>query len=325
MERILSVDDLRITFETYAGTIHAVNGMSFDICQGEIFGLVGESGCGKSVTGRAIMRVLTDTGEISGGGITYQRQDLLSKSEGEMKSIRGKQMAMVFQDPSASLNPVFTIGNQINHILRHHTGMDKKAARQRALELFDSVALPDAEDIYQAYPHQLSGGMQQRVMIAMALSSGAELLIADEPTTALDVTIQAQILDLLVDLRDREGIAVLLITHNLGVVSKTCDRVAVAYAGRIVETGPTRKILHNMVHPYTCGLLSALPTRQSKGQLLQPIAGQVPNGLRFPQGCAFAPRCAIARDLCLQSRPEMQKVDDQGHGVACHYYQEVAE
>lgn len=324
MNSLLALKNLHITFTTYAGTIHAVNGMTFAIEKGEIFGLVGESGCGKSVTGLAIMRALTDTGKVTGGSILYKGEDLLLKSESTMKKIRGKQIAMIFQDPSASLNPVFTIGNQINRIIRHHTGLKQKSARQRALELFDSVALPDPEDIYQAYPHQLSGGMQQRVMIAMALSSGAELLIADEPTTALDVTIQAQILDLLVDLRAREGIAVLLITHNLGVVSTTCDRMAVAYAGQIIETGPTHQILRNMRHPYTRGLLASLPTRSIKGQALQPIAGQVPNGMHLLKGCSFASRCAHAQDDCLRSKPELQPLDQTGHCVACHFYLEVA-
>ena len=323
-QALLSIENLSVRFKTYAGTIHAVNGMTFDVRPGEIFGLVGESGCGKSVTGLAVVRTLPGSGRISGGRILFHGEDLAAKSEAEMQAIRGRRIAMVFQDPTASLNPVFTIGQQIDHIIRHHTGADHESAHRKALEWFDAVALPDPQAVYDTYPHRLSGGMQQRVMIAMALCSGAELLIADEPTTALDVTIQAQILELLVKLRDQQGISILLITHNLGVVAETCERVAVAYAGQIVETGPTPAVLARRLHPYTGGLLAALPTSAQKGQSLQPIAGQVPDGLQPFAGCPFHPRCGKALPVCAQVNPALLPVEHADHLTACHLYTEAA-
>jgi oligopeptide/dipeptide ABC transporter ATP-binding protein len=323
-QALLSIENLSVRFKTYAGTIHAVNGMTFDVQPGEIFGLVGESGCGKSVTGLAVVRTLPGSGRISGGRILFHGEDLAAKSEAEMQAIRGRRIAMVFQDPTASLNPVFTIGQQIDHIIRHHTGADHESAHRKALEWFDAVALPDPQAVYDTYPHRLSGGMQQRVMIAMALCSGAELLIADEPTTALDVTIQAQILELLVKLRDQQGISILLITHNLGVVAETCERVAVAYAGQIVETGPTPAVLARRLHPYTGGLLAALPTSAQKGQTLQPIAGQVPDGLLPIAGCPFHPRCSKALPVCTQVNPPLLPVETAEHLTACHLYPEAA-
>jgi oligopeptide/dipeptide ABC transporter ATP-binding protein len=323
-QALLSIENLSVRFKTYAGTIHAVNSMSFDVRPGEIFGLVGESGCGKSVTGLAVVRTLPGSGRISGGRILFHGEDLAAKSEAEMQAIRGRRIAMVFQDPTASLNPVFTIGQKIHHIIPHHTGDDHETARRKALEWFNAVALPDPQAVYDTYPHRLSGGMQQRVMIAMALCSGAELLIADEPTTALDVTIQAQILELLVKLRDQQGISILLITHNLGVVAETCERVAVAYAGQIVETGPTSAVLARRLHPYTEGLLAALPTAVQKGQTLQPIAGQVPDGLQPIAGCPFHPRCNKALPVCAQVNPALLPVEHADHLTACHLYTEAA-
>ncbi|MEA4907705.1 MAG: ABC transporter ATP-binding protein [Anaerolineaceae bacterium] len=317
---LLSVRDLSVQFHTYAGKVHAVNGMSFDIDAGDIFGLVGESGCGKSVTGMAITRMIAGSGRITGGQVLFHGEDLLRKTEQEMQSIRGKRIAMVFQDPTASLNPVFSVGNQITRIIRQHTGANAREARARALAMFESVALPDPERIFRIYPHELSGGMQQRVMIAMALASGAELLIADEPTTALDVTIQAQILRLLVDLRDREGISILLITHNLGVVSETCNRVAVAYAGKIVESGLTDDVLQNMKHPYTQGLLAALPSSNQRGQDLVAIPGNVPNGLATIAGCPFHPRCGARLPVCSQVAPAFIPIGAGAHQAACHLY-----
>jgi oligopeptide/dipeptide ABC transporter ATP-binding protein len=275
---LLHVEDLYVRFKTYAGLVYAVNGMTFDVRRGEMFGLVGESGCGKSVTGLAILRMVPHPGEIVRGSIRFRGQDLLRKSEAEMRKIRGGRIAMIFQDPSASLNPVFTVGDQVTRVIQQHIATSKSEACQRALEMFAAVGLPDPSRIFRTYPHELSGGMQQRVMIAMALSSGAELLIADEPTTALDVTIQAQILALLAELKVRQGVSVLLITHNLGVVAETCDRVGVAYAGGIVETGKTDDVLYRMKHPYTQGLLAALPRPAQRGQALQSIEGSVPDG-----------------------------------------------
>ncbi len=319
-EPILSIEALHVHFDTYAGRVHAVNGMSFDIQPGEVFGLVGESGCGKSVTGLAILREVPSPGRIVSGRIFFHGQDMLQKSEAEMQDIRGGRIAMVFQDPTASLNPVFTVGNQTTRLIRLHTGASKQQAKESALAMYGEVGLPDPQRIFKAYPHELSGGMQQRVMIAMALSCGAELLIADEPTTALDVTIQAQILDLLAALREKEGLSILLITHDLGVVSETCDRVGVAYAGQIVEIGHVDDVLYRPKHPYTQGLLAALPD-MAQGQALQVIKGTVPDGLRLVPGCAFHPRCPEVMEICQSQRPLCTDVAEQGHQVFCYLYE----
>ncbi len=320
---ILSIEDLHVRFDTYAGTVHAVNGMTFEMQPGEMFGLVGESGCGKSVTGLAALRAVPSPGRIENGRIIFSGEDVMQKSEEEMQAIRGGRIAMIFQDPTASLNPVFTAGNQITRQIQQHSNASKKAAKERALEMFDEVGLPNPEGIYRAYPHELSGGMQQRVMIAMALASGAELLIADEPTTALDVTIQAQILALLSELRQNEGLSILLITHDLGVVAETCDRVAVAYAGRIVETGTVDDVLYQTKHPYTQGLMSALPDMVEHGHPLQVIKGNVPDGLRPVTGCPFHPRCYAVMDICREQQPLPIQMESQKHSVACHLYEEA--
>jgi peptide/nickel transport system ATP-binding protein/oligopeptide transport system ATP-binding protein len=321
-EPILSIEDLYIRFDTYAGTVKAVNGMTFEMQPGEMFGLVGESGCGKSVTGLAVLRAVPSPGRIENGHIFFKGEDIMGKSEEEMQGLRGGRIAMIFQDPTASLNPVFTAGNQIARQIRQHSDLDKKAAKERALMMFHQVGLPDPERIYRAYPHELSGGMQQRVMIAMALASGAELLIADEPTTALDVTIQAQILSLLSDLRQGEGLSILLITHDLGVVAETCDRVAVAYAGRIVESGTVEEVLYQTKHPYTQGLMAALPDTVEQGDPLQVIKGMVPDGLTPISGCPFHPRCPEVMDICREQEPESRPMNHSDHLVACHLYEE---
>jgi len=317
---LLSVHDLRVHFQTYAGLVHAVNGMTFDVRQGEMFGLVGESGCGKSVTGLAILRMVPHPGKIVSGSILFHGKDLVQNSEAEMQTIRGRRIAMVFQDPSASLNPVFTVGNQMVRVIRQHLLVGRGEARERALEMFAAVGLPDPPGIFRAYPHELSGGMQQRAMIAAALAPGAELLVADEPTTALDVTIQAQILALLANLREKQGVSILLITHNLGVVAETCDRVGVAYAGSIIEMGRTDDVLFRMKHPYTQGLLAALPRPARRGQPLQSIEGNVPDGLHLPPGCPFHPRCPRAMDVCRREKPPLISISAGGHTVACHLY-----
>jgi oligopeptide/dipeptide ABC transporter ATP-binding protein len=319
---LLAIEDLHVRFQTYAGTVSAVNGMTFDIQQGGIFGLVGESGCGKSVTGYAVLRMVPHPGEITAGRIQFQGEDLLKKSEPEMQRVRGGRIAMIFQDPSASLNPVFTIGNQATRVIRQHVPVGQQEAHQRALEMFDAVGLPDPARVLKAYPHELSGGMKQRVMIAMALSCGAELLIADEPTTALDVTIQAQILALLAQLRETQGVSILLITHDLGVVAETCDRVGVAYAGCIVEMGEADDVLYRMKHPYTQGLLGALPRPTQRGQVLQSIEGSVPDGLLLPTGCPFHPRCPKVMETCHGEKPPLIPVGVEGHAAACYLYQE---
>ncbi len=329
-EVLLSVEDLHVRFRTYAGVVHAVNGMTFDVRRGEIFGLVGESGCGKTVTGFAVLRMVPSPGEIVQGRIKFQSEDLLQKSESEMQKVRGGRIAMIFQDPSASLNPVFSIGSQVTRVIRQHVSVGQDEARQRALEMFEAVGLPDPPGVLRAYPHELSGGMQQRAMIAMALSSGAELLIADEPTTALDVTIQAQILALLTELREKQSVSILLITHDLAVVAETCDRVGVAYAGDIVEMGKADDVLLRMKHPYTQGLLAALPRPTQRGHSLQSIEGSVPDGLYLPPGCPFHPRCPEAMDICQAEKPLLFSVppsfppnggDERGgHMAACYLY-----
>ena len=319
-QALLSVENLHVRFRTYAGVVHAVNGMTFEVRDREIFGLVGESGCGKSVTGLAVLRMVPEPGEVVQGQIMFQGEDLLHKSESEMQSVRGGRIAMIFQDPSASLNPVFTVGNQATRIIRHHLPVSEKDARELALAMFENVGLPDPSRVFRTYPHELSGGMQQRVMIAMALSSGTELLIADEPTTALDVTIQAQILALLANLRELQGVSILLITHDLGVVAETCDRVGVAYAGDIVEMGQGDDVLYHMKHPYTEGLLGALPRPTHRGKTLQSIEGSVPDGLSPPSGCPFYPRCPKAMAVCQAEKPPLFPVGFRGHVAACHLY-----
>jgi peptide/nickel transport system ATP-binding protein len=320
-EELLRVENLQVRFKTYAGLVHAVNGISFQIRKAEVFGLVGETGCGKSVTGLSLMRLVPEPGEVSAGRIELGGDDLLAMSEKDMRHVRGGRIAMVFQDPSASLNPVFTVGDQICTIIRHHEGVGTDEAERIAIETLGAVGLPSPEDILRCHPHELSGGMQQRVMIAMALSSGAELLIADEPSTALDVTIQAQILSLLVHLRDTHGLSILLITHNLGVVAQTCDRVGVLYAGSLVEVGDTVDVFKNMVHPYTKALLAAVPRADSRGLPLVDIPGSVPSGLHPLPGCPFQPRCPEAKEVCATARPELLPVEAD-HTTACFLYHE---
>ena len=321
---LLSVRDLHVRFRTYAGVVHAVNGMTFDVREGEIFGLVGESGCGKSVTGFAVLRMVPHPGKVVQGSVHFQGEDLLQKSEREMRGVRGGRIAMIFQDPSASLNPVFSIGNQMVRVIKHHLGLDAGQARQHALAMFEKVGLPDPPRVMRTYPHELSGGMKQRVMIAMALSTSAELLIADEPTTALDVTIQAQILGILTRLREKMGVSIMLITHDLAVVAETCDRVGVAYAGNIVELGSVDEVLHRMKHPYTQGLLAALPRPTHRGHSLQSIEGTVPDGIHLPSGCPFHPRCPRVMDGCRVEKPPLIPVGPDGHVVACYLYQQEA-
>jgi len=323
-EPLVSIKNLHVRFRTYAGQVHAVNGVNLDIKRGEVFGLVGETGCGKTVTGLSILRLVPPPGEIVAGKVTFDSLDILSLSEAEMQEIRGRRIAMIFQDPSASLNPVFTAGEQISMVIRQHRPVTTRSqAYQRTLEMLETVGLPDPPQTARAYPHELSGGMQQRVMIAMALSSDADLLIADEPTTALDVTIQAQILDLFSRFREELDLSILLITHNLGVVAETCDRVAVLYVGHVVERGPTRDIFKEMKHPYTQGLLAAIPRPGSHGQPLQAISGSVPSGLVLFPGCPFEPRCSFAMEVCRQGPPPLVRVGEE-HYVACYQFGEGA-
>ncbi len=313
---LLQIDNLHIEFRTSRGHLQALNGVSLGVQPGEIFGVVGETGCGKSITGLSVLQLLPKSAHITAGSITFDGQDMLSLSERAMRHIRGERIAMIFQDPSTSLNPVFTIGSQIERVVRTHLDLSKKAARKHTVEMLEAVGLPDVERIMASYPHQLSGGMKQRAMIALALSCRPSLLIADEPTTALDVTIQAQILALLRDLQQKFGIAVILISHNLGVVAQVCDRLAVLYAGRVAETGPTETIFEAPHHPYTQGLLKAVPRPATRGHQLTAIPGNVPPNPGAVVGCAFAPRCIFAFERCKQDRPTLIEVDSQ-HQSAC--------
>jgi oligopeptide transport system ATP-binding protein len=316
---LLSVHDLEVRFFTRRATIHAVNGVSFDLERGETLGIVGESGCGKSVSALAMLGILPrPAGKVTGGEVFFEGVDLLKLPDSKLRAIRGRDIAMIFQDPMTSLNPVLTVGRQITESLTKHLGMEKQVAQRTAVELLDRVGIPSAESRVDDYPHQFSGGMRQRVMIAMAISCGPKLLIADEPTTALDVTIQAQILDLIKGLVREEGMALILITHDLGVVAGICERTNVMYAGRFVETAPTGELFARPRHPYTLGLLKSMPRLDaSRGERLEPIGGAPTDMRRLPAGCAFAPRCAYATDRSREVTPELQPIDAQGHEVAC--------
>jgi peptide/nickel transport system ATP-binding protein len=315
-QKLLEVRDLYLEFRTSRGVLQALVGVSFDVQKGEIFGLVGETGCGKTVTGLSILRLLPRSARIPQGQIIFEGEDLLHLPKHEMENVRGGEIAMIFQDPSSSLNPVFSIGSQIERVVRQHLPMSSAGARQHAAEMLEAVGLPDVKRILGSYPHQLSGGMQQRVMIAMALSCRPRLLIADEPTTALDVTIQAQILRLLRDLQKRMDFSVILITHNLGVVAQTCDRLAVLYAGSVVESGTTREIFNDPQHPYTRGLMNAIPKPGSRGKKMSVILGTVPSNPGQVVGCAFAPRCEFAFERCTTESPNLFNVEGN-HKSAC--------
>jgi peptide/nickel transport system ATP-binding protein len=316
IEPLLQVENLKIEFRTSRGTLEALSGISFDVMPGQVFGLVGETGCGKTVTGLSVLRLIPKPGRITSGRIRFRGDNLLLKSEKEMQQIRGGQIAMIFQDPSSSLNPVFTVGSQIMRVIRQHQGRNHGPVRQQAMAALESVGLPDVQRLMNSYPHELSGGMQQRVMIAMALSCQPSLLIGDEPTTALDVTIKAQILGLLKDLRTRYNLAILLITHDLGVVAETCDRLAVLYAGHVVETASTREIFAKPLHPYTRGLMHAIPRRDSRGKPLTAIGGTVPSNPGTLVGCPFESRCDVALDRCRIERPPLMQADND-HANAC--------
>ncbi|NLJ73573.1 MAG: ABC transporter ATP-binding protein [Firmicutes bacterium] len=316
-QKLLSVRDLKTYFYTDDGVIPAVDGVSFDLDRGGTIGIVGESGCGKSVTSLSVMGLIPDPpGKIVGGEIIFEGQNLLELSEAEMRNIRGNDISMIFQEPMTSLNPVFTIGNQIMEAIILHQHLDKAAAREKAIEMLHLVGIPSPDKRIDEYPHQLSGGMRQRVMIAMALSCNPKLLIADEPTTALDVTIQAQILDLMRELREELGTAIMMITHDLGVIAELVDKVAVMYTGKIVESADTYTIFGDPLHPYTIGLLGSIPKLEGTVDRLQTIPGTVPTPGSFPVGCGFHPRCPFAKDICVAKEPPAFEVKP-GHHVAC--------
>jgi peptide/nickel transport system ATP-binding protein len=320
MGDLIQVKNLQTSFFTPEGEVRAIDGVSFEIGEGKTLGLVGESGCGKSVTSLSIMRLIpSPPGRIVGGEIVYRGRDLLKLNTEEMRKIRGNEISMIFQEPMTSLNPVFTVGNQIGEAIRLHQGLGKKETRQKTIDMLRLVKIADPESRVDAYPHQLSGGMRQRVMIAMALSCNPSLLIADEPTTALDVTIQAQILELMKELQQKIGMALLLITHDLGVVAEQADEVAIMYAGKIVERASAPAIFAGPFHPYTVGLLNSLPgTGAKKKKRLDAIPGVVPSPLHLPSGCRFRDRCSKAQAVCAESEPQL-KEKDSSHWVACYF------
>jgi len=324
-ETLLEVKNLRTSFPTEEGLVHAVDNVSFNVHRGEALALVGESGCGKSVTAMSVMRLVASPGRITGGEIRYKGKNLAELSEHDMRKVRGNDIAMVFQEPMTSLNPVFKIGAQVAEAIRIHRKVSKKEAWKQAGQMLELVSIPDPVKRLDDYPHQLSGGMRQRVMIAMALSCDPELLIADEPTTALDVTIQAQIMELLASLQQRLGLAILLITHDLGVVAEFCERVVVMYTGRVVEEAPVDQLFANPGHPYTRGLLASLPSVTKVGATRLPtIKGMVPPINRLPNACKFNPRCPDVMDICLTHEPALMAAGPS-QVARCYLHGDVAD
>ncbi len=313
---LLEVRDLHTSFFTPAGEVRAVNGVSFDLERGKVLGIVGESGSGKSVTAYSIMQILASTGKIVSGSIKLDGQELVNAGEKVMKTVRGNRISIIFQDPMTSLNPTYTIGHQLMEAITLHTDRDKKQARDRAREMLELVGINESEKRMKQYPYELSGGMRQRVMIAMALACEPDILIADEPTTALDVTIQAQILELMQSLQEKLGMAIIMITHDLGVVAQLCDEVIVMYAGSICEQGTADEIFYNPRHEYTKGLMRSIPTADTAGTRLQPITGTPIDLLNMPAGCPFAPRCDNAMKICLRERCQRMEINAD-HAAAC--------
>ncbi len=313
---LLKVEDLHTSFFTDAGEVKAVNGVSFELDKGKVLGIVGESGSGKSVTAYSIMQILAGSGKIVGGSIKFNDLELVGIGEKGMKDIRGNRISIIFQDPMTSLNPTYTIGKQLMEAILLHTGRTKQQAKERAIEMLRLVNVNEPEKRMKQYPYEFSGGMRQRVMIAMALACEPDILIADEPTTALDVTIQAQILDLMKSLQEELGMAIIMITHDLGVVAQLCDEVIVMYAGSICEQGTADEIFYNPKHEYTKGLLRSIPTTNNDGERLEPITGTPIDLLNMPKGCPFAPRCDNAMKICLRERAERMQINDD-HAAAC--------
>lgn len=325
MKKLLEVKNLRTVFHTEDGLVKAVNGVSYSMDKGEVLGVVGESGCGKSVHALSIMRLIQiPPGEISDGEILFEGVDLLGLNEKTMRHVRGGEIAMVFQDPLSSLNPVYTVGFQIVEALKLHTDLNNRAARERAEELLSLVGIPESKKRLDNYPHQFSGGMRQRAMIAMALSCEPKLLIADEPTTALDVTIQAQIVDLVIKLQEEMGMAVMWITHDLGIVAEMAHTINVMYAGYIIERGDARDIFNRTRHPYTMGLLGSLPKiDEAPGTKLKAVPGLPPDLVRLPKGCPFYARCEYRKDHCKAEMPLLEETDTSGHLVACWLWEDI--
>lgn len=325
-ELLMSVKDLQVEFSTSAGLVRALDGVSFDVSAGETVAILGESGSGKSVTAQAIMALLPQpAGSIVGGRILYHGIDLVTEPVSRVRELCATEIAMIFQDPLSSLNPVFRVGWQIAEVFRRRRGTPKREAWGKALELLKRVGIPDADTRIRDYPHQFSGGQRQRIMIAMAIALEPKLLIADEPTTALDVTVQKQVMDLLADLQSETGMGMILISHDLGVVADVAERAAIMYAGRIVETGEIREVYDHPAHPYTQGLLNSIPSNTSIGDRLTPIVGSPPNLLALPTGCAFHPRCPFATELCRTTIPLLREPEgwQPGHAAACHRSEEV--
>ena len=314
---LLKVNDLEVSFFTHAGEVKAVRKVSYDLKYGEAMGIVGESGSGKSVSSYALMGIIPEPGKILNGSINFEDKDITKLSEAEMLKLRGKEVGMIFQDPMTSLNPVFTVGSQIDESLKKHTNLDKKQREKRIIELFELVGINQPEKRLKQYPHEFSGGMRQRVMIAMALACNPRLLIADEPTTALDVTIQAQIIELLKELKEKINMSIIFITHDLGVISEICDKVAVMYAGNIIERGSIDDIFYNPKHPYTLGLLKSIPKiNADEHERLIPIEGNPVDLINPPKGCAFAPRCDYCMNICMEKVPPVYSVGE-GHESSC--------
>ncbi|MFD4996403.1 ABC transporter ATP-binding protein [Streptomyces buecherae] len=327
---LLEVRDLHVEFKTRDSLVKAVNGVNYSVRAGETLAVLGESGSGKSVTAQAVMGILDmPPGRIPQGEIRFRGEDMLTMSNEQRRQIRGRKIAMIFQDALSSLNPVLSVGYQLGEMFRVHQGMSRKAAKAKSIELMDRVRIPAAKDRVNDYPHQFSGGMRQRIMIAMAMALEPDLIIADEPTTALDVTVQAQVMDLLAELQAEYNMGLILITHDLGVVADVADKIAVMYAGRIVETAPVHELYKRPAHPYTRGLLDSIPRLDQKGQELYAIKGLPPNLTRIPPGCAFNPRCPKAQDICRSEVPILHPVTERdgtdlpGRGSACHFWKET--
>jgi peptide/nickel transport system ATP-binding protein len=321
---LLQVDDLTVRFETEDGTVNAVRGVSYRLAEREVLAIVGESGSGKSVASLAVMGLLPRAARVS-GRIVLRGRDVLAIPEAERRSLRGRTVSMIFQDPMTALNPVYTVGDQLAEALRSHQAVSRRIALDRAAEMLDLVGIPRPRQRLKSYPHELSGGMRQRVVIAMAVINSPDVIIADEPTTALDVTVQAQILEKLIEVKDAVGAAIVLITHDLGVVAGTAHQVLVMYAGRVVEQGTTEQVFDSPRMPYTAGLLGSVPRLDTSAHRLRPVPGVPPSLISLPPGCPFSPRCPLARDRCVHAEPDLAGTEHPGHTAACHYPAELAE